>query len=342
MRVSADHPARFLKRQYVIAGAVPLLIAVVAVAGFMWAQKSVTLVVDGESRHLTTQAARVAAVLAEARIAYDDGDVVTPAPDSAIEDGDMIVVRHATPVRLQLGGTPVSLDVVGETVADALVAAGIDPTANPTVSPSLETSLTEGMAIVVPDVFVRIVTLEATMSAPAKTKYVSSMQKGHKQVVSEGAPGRKLSVYRVLVTNGIEGPRMLAAERVVVPPVAKVVAVGTATKSATVARAKAKARKIPAPPTKGTKMRVTATAYSPEQPDLDDVTATGARATRGVIAVDPRVIPLGTKVYVPGYGYAVAADTGGGVKGAHIDLCYDTVREALNWGRRTVTITIVE
>jgi 3D (Asp-Asp-Asp) domain-containing protein len=52
------------------------------------------------------------------------------------------------------------------------------------------------------------------------------------------------------------------------------------------------------------------------------------------------VIPLGTRLYVPGYGYAIAADTGGGVRGNHIDLCFDTLAEARAWGRRSVTAII--
>ena len=59
-----------------------------------------------------------------------------------------------------------------------------------------------------------------------------------------------------------------------------------------------------------------------------------------MVAVDPSVIPLGTRMTVPGYGEAVAADTGGAVRGAKIDLWFPSVAEALAWGRRTVTITI--
>lgn len=71
------------------------------------------------------------------------------------------------------------------------------------------------------------------------------------------------------------------------------------------------------------------------------ITSVGAKAQRGVIAVDPRVIPYGTQMYVPGYGYGVALDCGGAIKGNRIDLFYDTVPEANNWGRRWVTIQLL-
>ena len=88
-------------------------------------------------------------------------------------------------------------------------------------------------------------------------------------------------------------------------------------------------------------MVVAASAYTPGV-GCGYYTATGAKAGFGIIAVDPSVIPLGTRMYVPGYGYGVAADTGGAIKGDRIDLCFDTLSEALSWGRRTVTITIVD
>lgn len=69
-------------------------------------------------------------------------------------------------------------------------------------------------------------------------------------------------------------------------------------------------------------------------------TASGLPVGIGVIAVDPTVIPLGTRVFVPGYGPAVAADTGSAVKGLIIDLWMPTTAQARAWGRRTVTITI--
>ena len=69
-------------------------------------------------------------------------------------------------------------------------------------------------------------------------------------------------------------------------------------------------------------------------------TATGIWPSRGTVAVDPRVIPLGTELHIEGYGPAVAADTGGDIQGARIDLYMDTKHECLQWGRRKVQIQI--
>lgn len=71
-------------------------------------------------------------------------------------------------------------------------------------------------------------------------------------------------------------------------------------------------------------------------------TASGLAPRVGLVAVDPTVIPLGSMLYIEGYGYAVAADTGGAIKGRIIDVFFDTLRECINWGRRSVEIYVLE
>ena len=89
-------------------------------------------------------------------------------------------------------------------------------------------------------------------------------------------------------------------------------------------------------------MSMEATAYLPSDGNGAGITATGIRATYGVVAVDPRVIPLGSKVYIPGYGVALAADTGGAIKGYKIDLCMESYAECMQFGRRNVTVYVLE
>jgi peptidoglycan DL-endopeptidase CwlO len=91
----------------------------------------------------------------------------------------------------------------------------------------------------------------------------------------------------------------------------------------------------PPPPASGSKVTVSSTGYC-----LTGTTATGIPVGWGVVAVDPAFIPLGTRMFVPGYGEGVAADTGSAVQGAMIDLWFPTCAQARAWGRRTVTITL--
>lgn len=84
-------------------------------------------------------------------------------------------------------------------------------------------------------------------------------------------------------------------------------------------------------------MQARVTAYA-----LRGTTATGVSVRRGIIAVDPRVIPLGTRIYVPGYGMGIAADTGSAVKGNTVDVWIASRQEALDWGIKQMTITVYD
>jgi 3D (Asp-Asp-Asp) domain-containing protein len=94
-------------------------------------------------------------------------------------------------------------------------------------------------------------------------------------------------------------------------------------------------RPPPPPATGGRRLVVSATCY-----DLPGTTATGMPVGHGVVAVDPSVISLGSRLYIPGYGHGVAADVGSGIRGRIIDLWFSTYAQCAAWGRRTVTITI--
>ena len=95
-------------------------------------------------------------------------------------------------------------------------------------------------------------------------------------------------------------------------------------------------------PTLGRSVYVEATAYSPFDPGVGTHTARGNIVRRGIIAVDPRFIPLGTRVYIPGYGEAVADDTGGAIVGNRIDIAFDTYDEAMRFGRQHIEIYILD
>ena len=82
-------------------------------------------------------------------------------------------------------------------------------------------------------------------------------------------------------------------------------------------------------------LRVDVVAYS-----LPGQTSSGRPVARGVVDVDPRIIPLGTRLHIPGYGRGVAADTGTGIRGHLIDVWFPTLAEARAWGRKTITITV--
>ena len=91
----------------------------------------------------------------------------------------------------------------------------------------------------------------------------------------------------------------------------------------------------------GRSLNMKATAYSRFDPGCGSYTARGNLLHKGLVAVDPNVIPLGTRLYIPGYGFAMADDTGGAIKGHVIDLAFDSHQEAINFGVRHITVYIL-
>jgi 3D (Asp-Asp-Asp) domain-containing protein len=143
---------------------------------------------------------------------------------------------------------------------------------------------------------------------------------------------RQLAARRSLNTQQIGS---LESRAQAIEAEARRVAVAQATTAPPPAASAAPAPAASAVPTGGRTLTVVATAYT-----LSGTTATGAPAGYGIVAVDPSVIPLGTGMTIPGYGEGVAADTGGAVQGAAIDLWFPSAAAAAAWGRRTVTITL--
>jgi len=143
--------------------------------------------------------------------------------------------------------------------------------------------------------------------------------------------------YEVILENGKEVARKLVSEQNLKEKKDKIVAVGTKDLALQVSRGAVET---------GKEFYVTSTAYTANCNGCSGRTATGlnlrANPNMKIIAVDPRIIPLGTKVYVEGYGYAVAADTGGAIKGYKIDVFMPSNQDCYRWGRKKVKIKILQ
>ena len=347
MRSLPARSARFFRTQYIVAAIIPAVILSLSITGFVWAQKNVTVVVDGRVSHLNTQANDVAGVLRQARISISDGDVLSPKADAEVTDGMTVVVRNAIPVTVRIGDVETRVEVVGTTVADALMAVGANISPDAEVTPSLETKLNTNMVINAPQRFTRVKTHDVVVPFKTETFSDSSLPRGTRQIIVAGATGLKMQVTKTVVADGVEGEPTVTAEKVITPAQSQLEALGPGVS----AKAVGEARVIPAKNTRGSskpqtgrRMRLISTAYSPSEPGGGGgpSTAMGHPAVFGVAAVDPRVIPLGSRLYVVGYGYAMAYDTGGAIKGDRIDLCFDTGAECERWGRKPVTVIVLD
>lgn len=174
-------------------------------------------------------------------------------------------------------------------------------------------------------------------------KLNSGLEAGTIVTINEGEAGKAVRTVKVKYVDGEEVSREVMNEEVVKQPVDKVVEYGSknATANSPVSTGALNYKYV---------IECTATAYdlSPEENGgYGGMTATGVPLDKGVIAVDPRVIPLGSRVYIEAldgswsYGYAVAADTGGAIKGNRVDLCYRTRSECIQFGRRKCRVYVL-
>lgn len=171
----------------------------------------------------------------------------------------------------------------------------------------------------------------------------NTLASGTENVIQDGENGVLTKTYKEIYSGDKLLSRELVKEAVTTKPVDRIVDVGTYVEPVAVQTAASSAApgSISGIDYKYA-LNVTATGYTPYDPGCTGITASGTVAKRGSIAVDPRVIPMGTKLYIPGYGYGVAEDTGGAIKGNKIDLCYSSKNEAFSWGRRNVTIYVLD
>jgi uncharacterized protein YabE (DUF348 family) len=300
--------------------------------------KQVQMVRGNEKKQVWTTADTVEEFLKEQKITLNEHDKVQPAIDAEIKDDLQIQVDKAFSLTLLDGGEEKQVWSTSTTVADFLSQQGITLNELDRVEPNMDESIAEKSVVNV----IRVEKVTDVVEEPIKfavvTKKDSSLAKGTEKTVASGQEGLLKKEYEVVLENGKEVSRTLLNETTVKEKKDKVVAVGTKAIAQTVSRGTADANV-------SKEFYVSSTAYTANCNGCSGVTATGfnLKANPGakIIAVDPRVIPLGTKVYVEGYGYAVAADTGSAIKGNKIDVFFASKSDAYRWGRKKVKIKIL-
>ncbi|MED3662449.1 ubiquitin-like domain-containing protein [Ureibacillus sp. FSL K6-8385] len=299
--------------------------------------KQVTIIIDGKEQKLWTTETKVKDILDAANIKISEYDVVSIPLDKKIDDGDKIKINKAFQVTLVDGTAKKQVWTTSTTVANFLKQQEIKLNELDRVEKNLDDQVKPNDKIAIVRVEKVTDVVEEEIDFPVETKSDSSLLKGKEKVISEGKKGKVSRTYEVIKENGKVVKKVLKDEKILEEPKAKVVAVGTKVVTAQASRGKN---------ARGKEFYVIATAYTPSCNGCSGTSATGINL-RGnpnlkLIAVDPNVIPLGSKVWVEGYGYAIAGDTGGAIKGNKIDVLVQTKEEANRWGRKTVRIKVLD
>ncbi|WP_322555743.1 ubiquitin-like domain-containing protein [Sporosarcina beigongshangi] len=315
-----------------------------------WEQsKQVSIQVDQEYTDIWTTGSTVGEVLAIAGIELTEHDTVSPSLSAKLEADNKITVRKAFEVTLNDGGVEKSVWSTSTTVADFLKRENIQLNDDDRLTGKAEEYLKPGSVVEV----VRVEKVTDVVEEPAgfavETRNDSSLLKGREKVVQEGKKGTVSREFEIVKENGKEVSRKLLAEKVITEPQKKIVAVGSKVMLASASTGRSGvgiSRSNTDAPSGGQEFYVTATAYTAYCNGCSGITKTGinlrANPDLKVIAVDPNVIPLGSKVWVEGYGYAIAGDTGSAIKGMKIDLHVPTKNAAYKFGRRQVKMKVID
>ncbi len=324
-----------------------LIAAAVAASSLV---KTITVSADGKQYRIVTLSSTYAKALEAKNIILGPDDKAVPSLDSKITNGGTLQITRAANVKVNVDGKLLSIKSAECNVAEMLKSEGIKLSEYDKVSPSKDSQLKEGLDVTVTRVTTSDVTETSPVAFTTATKDDSTLLKGTTKVVQNGVNGEKTTVTRVFYEDGKEVSRSVVSETVTKEPVQKILASGTKTAAAgtTVASASETTDSRGTSLSYSKVLTVKATAYSEDEPgnSWGLQTAMGVDAVRdpsgwSTIAVDPRIIPLGTKVYVEGYGYAIAQDTGSAIIGMHIDCFFYTVADMNAWGTRTVNVYIL-
>jgi len=295
--------------------------------------RAVPITVDDGSVPYTlfTTAATVGDALLRESVTLYLGDRVQPSLGSRVNPGMRVFIQRSKPVIVSADGHTVQTRTRGETVGAALMDLGIIVTGMDEVVPALHQELVDHMQVKV----VRVSEVTLVESEPIPFESISvpddQLEIDHQRLVQAGINGEYRKRWKVRFEDGAEVSRSLVDEWQAAAPVTRKMAYGRMLVPRTLDTPEG-------PVTYWRKIRMYATSYSPARSGTPRTapwygrTRIGMTLRKGLVAIDPKVIPFHTPLYIPGYGKALAADTGGGVRGKWIDLGYeDHDYESWHW-----------
>ncbi|MFY9218861.1 MAG: ubiquitin-like domain-containing protein [Tepidanaerobacteraceae bacterium] len=309
----------------VISGVVAVFILGASI--YFTLEKEVIIRDEDKEAVVSTFASNVAELLEKQNITLDPEDEVTPSPDTKLSEGMQITIKRAFPVKIAVDGKEITLKTRPKTVANILAKAKINLDEKDKVQPALGEYILGEAEINVIRVNERVTTEIRSIPFETVSRKDYNLPLGEKKVIQDGEEGQEEVTTIEILENG-KVVSTTTESKVIKAPKPKIVLTGTVQVAS---RGGVDFSYIE-------KKRMLATAYT----HTGNRTATGTMRRVGVVAVDPKVIPLGTRLYIDGYGFARAEDTGGAIKGDKIDLFLDTSEETKRFGRRWVTVYILK
>jgi uncharacterized protein YabE (DUF348 family) len=329
----------------VIAVAVSISVGVVF---FLNMKKDVAINYDGKTLVVKTMKTTVKEVLEQNGITVSPDDFVSISLDKKLQKigKNRIEIKKAMPVNVFIDGTKMKVMTYRNTVQEALVNSRVKLTGLDRLD-----GLKPGDKIV-KDMNIKVIRVKEELlseKTPVEFNVISRqndhLDKGKQQVVKQGKEGIREKIFKVIFEDGKQVLKQMKSDNIIAAPINKIIEFGTVLNFRTSRGDIVRYRKV---------INMRATAYTSSYADTGKskgdvgfgITYTGVKARKGLIAVDPRVIPLGTRLYVEcngrtDYGFATAADIGGAIKGKLIDLYFEDSATVSRWGCKNVQVYIL-
>lgn len=284
--------------------------------------RQIAVVDGGTVTTIRSAAPSVGDALWEAGIFVFVGDRVEPAVHESLEGVDSITIGRSVPLSIRVDGSTIHTRATAATVGEALAEARVVLIGLDFTQPTLDEDVPASGEIRVVRVEERVEVEEKPLPFDTAFQPIEDLEIDNQKVIESGAYGVVANRVRVRIEDGQEIQRFVEGDWVARQPEPRVIGYGTQIIPRSINTDDGPIEYCRA-------LTMYATSYSPSRagvpPDAKNfgITASGKPLTRGLVAIDRSLIPFGTQMYVPGYGFAEAADTGGGVRNRWIDLGYD-------------------
>lgn len=315
--------------------------------GFAYAAPNTVTITDTESApvQVKTTDTNVGKILSKQGIILNEGDRMNYALTDEVGDNAVISILRAMSVNIVYMGETKSYLTTETVVSKILEEQGINFDGDDEIAPAANAVVSEGDTITVVARDSHSVTVQEEVAYSTREVENANLAPGERVVVQQGQNGINEYVYEIRYENGVEVSRDLIRDAILSNPIEEIVECGPSSVWELGA--------VPASaPANYSRVEVyTATAYDASPADNGQwagKTSTGMPLVYGVVAVDPKVIPYGTKMYIESvdgqfkYGYAIAGDCGGAIKGKKVDLFFPSRSTCYSFGRRAVKIYFLD
>ncbi len=346
--IKSIHNDKFLKSRCIFSLLLTLvfLMSVTSVFAAPWSD-TVTIIDGSKTYTVYTDQNIVKDIIGQEGIQLKETDMIYPSVNKPVSEDNTIVIKRLKSLDIEFEGQNLSYWTDAETYRDFILKGSINADLDDIYDVNLDDKLKpNGNKMRITKVDYATLYKEEAVPFSSTTVYDSNAYRGRREVVSQGVDGLALNEYKIEYRDGVEFSRECVSQQIITQPIDEVVSEGTSDNELLVNGQPLSYKRV---------LNCQATAYDlsfescgkmPGHPQYG-ITATGTFAKPGTVAVDPRVIPLGTKMYIVSadgkyvYGYCTAEDTGGAIKGNKVDLFYNTKAECLQFGRRNVIVYIL-